>query len=41
MVSSAVIVVIRIFIPLRVSEDIETEGLDLSEHGEKAYDLGS
>ena len=40
-VSSALIVVIRIFIPLRVSEEIETEGLDLSEHGEKAYDLGS
>jgi len=32
--------IINIFSPLRVSEEEENEGLDLSQHGEKAYDLG-
>ena len=27
--------------PLRVSRDIETEGLDLAVHGERAYDAAS
>jgi Amt family ammonium transporter len=31
---------INIFSPLRVSEEEEESGLDLSQHGEKAYDLG-
>lgn len=29
--------VIRIFVPLRVSEDVEKAGLDISQHGESAY----
>jgi len=32
--------IINIFSPMRVSEDEETKGLDLSQHGEEAYDLG-
>ena len=28
-------------VPIRVSEDSEERGLDLTEHGEKAYDLNS
>jgi Amt family ammonium transporter len=32
--------VINIFSPLRVSSEEETTGLDLSQHGEEAYDLG-
>lgn len=32
--------IINIFCPLRVSEEEENEGLDLSQHGEEAYDLG-
>ncbi|MFZ7137939.1 MAG: ammonium transporter [archaeon] len=31
---------INIFCPLRVSEEEENQGLDLSQHGEEAYDLG-
>jgi len=40
-VTAILILVIKQFVPLRVSEEIETEGLDLSEHGEKAYDFRS
>ncbi len=40
-VTAILILVIKQFFPLRVSEEIETEGLDLSEHGEKAYDFRS
>jgi Amt family ammonium transporter len=32
--------IINIFCPLRVSEAEEKQGLDLSQHGEEAYDLG-
>ena len=32
--------VINIFSPLRVSSEEETTGLDLSQNGEEAYDLG-
>ena len=32
--------IINIFSPLRVSPEEETKGLDLSQHGEEAYDLG-
>jgi Amt family ammonium transporter len=32
--------VINVFSPLRVSSDEEDKGLDLSQHGEEAYDLG-
>ena len=40
-VTSILILILRVFIPLRVLDEIEIEGLDLSEHGEKAYDFGS
>jgi Amt family ammonium transporter len=40
-VSTLLVLLIRIFVPMRVTEEIETEGLDLSQHGEKAYDLVS
>ena len=32
--------IINIFSPLRVSSEEEETGLDLSQHGEEAYDLG-
>jgi Amt family ammonium transporter len=32
--------IINIFSPLRVSEEEEDKGLDMSQHGEEAYDLG-
>ncbi len=32
--------IINIFSPLRVSSEEEDEGLDISQHGEEAYDLG-
>jgi Amt family ammonium transporter len=32
--------VINVFSPLRVSPEEEASGLDLSQHGEEAYDLG-
>jgi Amt family ammonium transporter len=32
--------VINVFLPLRVSPEEEDTGLDLSQHGEEAYDLG-
>jgi Amt family ammonium transporter len=32
--------VINVFSPLRVSPEEEDTGLDLSQHGEEAYDLG-
>ncbi|MBX7210578.1 MAG: ammonium transporter [Verrucomicrobiaceae bacterium] len=35
--SYAILKVISIFMPLRVTEDEERQGLDLSEHGETAY----
>jgi Amt family ammonium transporter len=40
-VSTLLVLLIRVFVPMRVTEEIETEGLDLSQHGEKAYDLVS
>jgi len=38
--SFALLKIINIFSPLRVSEEEENQGLDLSQHGEEAYDLG-
>ncbi len=32
--------VINVFSPMRVSEEEEEQGLDLTQHGEEAYDLG-
>jgi Amt family ammonium transporter len=32
--------IINVFSPLRVSEEEEEQGLDLTQHGEEAYDLG-
>ncbi|WP_299406513.1 ammonium transporter [uncultured Roseobacter sp.] len=36
-----IILVVRAVMPLRVSEEDETNGLDLSAHGERAYDITS
>jgi Amt family ammonium transporter len=35
------IVVVRAITPLRVDPEIETNGLDLAVHGERAYDITS
>ena len=40
-VSYILIKVIQIFVPLRVDAETETTGLDLSAHGERAYDMNS
>jgi Amt family ammonium transporter len=39
--TTLIIKVICVFIPIRVDKDTETEGLDLAVHGEKAYDITS
>lgn len=36
-----IILVVKAIVPLRVSEEDETTGLDLSSHGERAYDMSS
>ena len=40
-VSYTLIKVTQIFVPLRVDAETETNGLDLSAHGERAYDMNS
>ena len=40
-VSYILIKVTQIFVPLRVDAETETNGLDLSAHGERAYDMNS
>ncbi|SFR13887.1 ammonium transporter [Poseidonocella sedimentorum] len=40
-VTLALILIVRIIVPLRVDEDTETTGLDLSVHGERAYDIAN
>lgn len=35
------VLVIRVFIPMRVDEETEVNGLDLAAHGERAYDMSS
>jgi len=40
-VSYILIKVTQIFVPLRVDTETETNGLDLSAHGERAYDMNS
>jgi Amt family ammonium transporter len=40
-VSYIIIKVTQIFVPLRVDAETETNGLDLSAHGERAYDMNS
>ncbi len=37
--SVAILAIIRLFTPLRVSEEDETEGLDVTSHGERGYNL--
>ncbi|MFK7744556.1 MAG: ammonium transporter [Roseobacter sp.] len=36
-----IIFVVKAIVPLRVTEEDETNGLDLSSHGERAYDMSS
>jgi Amt family ammonium transporter len=40
-VTYALIKIVPLFAPLRVDEETETNGLDLSIHGERAYDVNS
>ena len=40
-VSYILIKITQIFVPLRVDAETETNGLDLSAHGERAYDMNS
>ena len=40
-VTTILIKVVGAFTPLRVDEETETNGLDLSVHGERAYDMSS
>ena len=39
--TTLIILLVRAIVPLRVSEEEETNGLDLSAHGERAYDITS
>ena len=38
-VTAVILLVLKVTIGLRVSEEEETEGLDLSQHDERAYNL--
>ena len=40
-VTYALIKIVSLITPLRVDEETETNGLDLSVHGERAYDVNS
>ena len=40
-VTYALIKIVSLVTPLRVDEETETNGLDLSVHGERAYDVNS
>lgn len=39
--TTAIILVVKMIFPIRVDEEAEQTGLDLSSHGERAYDLSS
>lgn len=40
-ITTLIVIITMKIVPIRVSEDSEERGLDLTEHGEKAYDLNS
>ena len=40
-ITTIIVIITMKIVPIRVDEDSEERGLDLSEHGEKAYDLNS
>tara|TARA_B100000900_G_scaffold322448_1_gene281853 strand:+ start:524 stop:1696 length:1173 start_codon:yes stop_codon:yes gene_type:complete len=40
-ITTLIVIITMKLVPIRVDEDSEERGLDLSEHGEKAYDLNS
>ncbi|MEX0371681.1 MAG: ammonia channel protein, partial [Tateyamaria sp.] len=40
-VTTVLILVVRVITPLRVDEETEVNGLDLAVHGERAYDTSS
>ena len=40
-VTVVLVLVCKAITPLRVSKEVEVNGLDLSVHGERAYDLSS
>ncbi len=39
--TTAIILIVKIFVPLRVSKEDEQQGLDITSHGERAYDMTS
>ena len=40
MIASAIIaVMVSVLLPMRVSEDEEREGLDITSHGERAWEM--
>jgi len=41
LVTLAIALICRAIMPMRVSEEVETNGLDLAVHGERAYDVSS
>ena len=40
-ITTAIVLVVRMVFPLRVEEEAESTGLDLTSHGERAYDHSS
>ena len=40
-VTAALVLIVKAIFGLRVDEDTETTGLDLAQHGERAYDMSS
>ena len=40
-VTAGLVVLVRMILPIRVSEEDEITGLDLASHGERAYELTS
>ena len=41
LITFIIVVVVKSLVGIRVSSDDENSGLDLAEHGEKAYDINS
>jgi len=40
-ITTVIVLVVKAIFPLRVSEEEETQGLDITSHGERAYDMSS
>ena len=37
--SAVIALIVSLFLPMRVSEDAEREGLDITSHGERAWEF--